>query len=335
MNKDKKVKWGILGCGKIANKFASDLALSQTGELIACASRNELLARSFGEKFNARLHFNNYLSLATCQDVDVIYIATPHSFHYEQTVLCLQNRKHVLCEKPMGINTVQVKSMIAIAQKHNVLLMEALWTAFLPVIREIQQIIKEGIIGEIRHVKADFGFNADHDPSGRLFNPDLAGGALLDIGIYPLFMSLLILGDPTEIFSFVHKVPTGVDDECTVSLKYSNGATASLYASLNCQTDTVCKIYGTKGKITIPTRFHEQDHFYLQLNDQPKTIIHSGKTGLGYYHEIEHMNECIQLRKLESPVMNFDLSVKLVSLMDKIRKQAGLLYPGEIPSDLV
>lgn len=329
MDNSNKVKWGILGCGKIAHKFASDLSLSESGVLYACASRNEDQAREFGIKHKASTHFNNYLSLAECKEVDVIYIATPHSFHHEHALLCLANKKHVLCEKPMGLNEIQVLSMIAAATKNKVFLMEAVWTAFLPAIIQVKQMINEGEIGDIRHIKADFGFRTIFDAQSRLFNPNLAGGSLLDIGIYPLFISLILSGYPSYVQSIAHLAATGVDDECTILLQFSSGATASLYSTLTCDTDTICEIYGTKGKITIPTRFHEQDHFYLQLNDEDRVEIKSGKKGLGYYHEIEHTNACIQNNITESNIMTHSLSLQLVRLMDEIRKQCGLVYPSE------
>jgi predicted dehydrogenase len=333
MKNNKKIKWGILGCGKIAHKFASDLALSDSGVLYACASRNEDQAREFAHKYEAKVYFNNYLSLVACDEVDVIYIATPHSFHFEQTLLCLKHNKHVLCEKPMGLNEKQVKTMISEANKHQVFLMEAMWTAFLPAIQGALKVIHEGVLGEIRHIKADFGFQAGFDPQSRLFNPDLAGGSLLDIGIYPLFISLLISGYPESVQSMVHLATTGVDDECAVQLQYASGATASLYSTITCHTDTVCEIFGTKGKITIPKRFHEQDHFYLQLNDQEPTVVTSGKTGFGYFHEIEHVNDCIRENITESKVMTHELSQQLIRLMDEIRKQSGLVYPSERMGD--
>jgi len=329
MNQNKKIQWGILGCGKIAHKFAGDLALSETSELFACASRNGDQAREFAIKHKATAYFNDYISLASCTDIDVIYIATPHSFHHEQSLLCLTNKKHVLCEKPMGLNEGQVRSMVATATKNKVFLMEAVWTAFLPAILQVIQIIREGRIGEIRHIKSDFGFQATFDPQSRLFNPDLAGGSLLDIGIYPIFISLLVSGYPTSVLSMAHLAATGVDDECTIMLQYPSGATASLYSTLTCDTDTICEIYGTKGKITIPKRFHEQDHFYMQLKGEDCTEIKSGKKGLGYYHEIEHTNACIQNNMLESNIMTHSLSLQLISLMDEIRKQSGISYPSE------
>lgn len=329
MNKNNKIKWGILGCGKIAHKFASDLSLSNTGILYACASRNDKQAEEFAKKYHAEVYFDNYISLAKCAEVDVIYIATPHSFHHDQAILCLSNKKHVLCEKPMGLNESQVLSMVSIAKKNKILLMEAMWTAFLPTYVYIRQLIDEGKIGDIRHIQADFGFMTKFDPMSRLYNPDLAGGSLLDIGIYPLFISLLILGYPDSIHSNVHLASTGVDEECTVLLKYPSGATASLYSSVTCETDTICKIYGTKGQITVPTRFHEQDNFILEIKDQDSVSVLPGKIGLGYYHEIEHINACIQNNILESDIMPYNFSLQLIRIMDKIRKQSGIIYPGE------
>jgi len=329
MEDNNKIKWGILGCGKIAKKFADDLSLSQQGLLHACASRNEAQASEFAKMYGAQTYFNSYSALAACQDIDVIYIATPHSFHCAHTKLCLNHKKHVLCEKPMGLNENQVQDMINTSRNNGVFLMEAMWTAFLPAIQHVVSLIHEGVLGDIRHIKADFGFQAEFDEKSRLFNPQLAGGSLLDIGIYPIFISLLICGYPVSVISKMFNSSTGVDNECTSILQFESGATASLYSTISCNTDTTCEIYGTKGKITIPKRFHEQDHFYIQYNNQETTSVKIGKTGVGYFHEIEHVNGCIRARKTESNIMTHDLSLKLIRIMDSIRHQNGLNYPSE------
>lgn len=318
MATSKNIRWGILGCGKIAHKFAADLLLTEHATLYACASRDGDKAKSFAQKYNAVTYFDNYEDLAQCSEIDVVYVATPHSFHHDHSILCMQKRKHVLCEKPLGINVSQVQRMIDEAKKHHVLLMEAMWTAFLPTILDIQQTIISGTIGEIRYLTADFGFQAEFDPQSRLFNPSLAGGSLLDIGIYPLFISIVTMGMPSTVQASATLAATGVDSECSILLTYSNGASASLYSSLTCHTDTKCEIYGTKGKITIPGRFHEAGHYFLKKDDSQEIRCEVGKTGLGYFHEIEHINECIRHDKLESSVMSFSMSQNLIQLMDEV-----------------
>src|SRR6187402_265920 len=194
----KKIRWGILGCGKIANKFATDLQLIEDAELVAVASRDVEKGKAFASLFHARLNFNTYEALASCDEVDVIYIATPHGFHLEHTSLCLQHSKAVLCEKPMAINSKQVKEMIDLAQKQKVFLMEAFWTKFLPQYQKVVELIQAGEIGTIKMIEADFGFKATSPTPQRLYDVALGGGALLDVGIYPVFLALSLLGRPNE-----------------------------------------------------------------------------------------------------------------------------------------
>ncbi len=182
-----------------------------------------------------------------------------------------------------------------------------------------------GAIGQIRHLSADFGFQTVYNPKSRLFDPALAGGSLLDVGIYPLFIALLLMGVPESIEAKATIAPTGVDSDCTVLLSYTNGATASLYSSIACHTDTKCEIYGTAGKITIPGRFHEQDHYILKKDDHEKQI-HCSKTGLGYWHEINHVIECLLSSKKESDIIPLDFSLKMIKMMDEIREIIGVKY---------
>lgn len=318
MQGTKKIKWGILGCGKIAHKFASDLLLSADAVLYACASRDVEKSKEFAQIYGATQYFGDYESMVKCAEVDIIYIATPHSFHYEHSLLSMNNGKHVLCEKPMGINEQQVLSMIETAASQKVLLMEAMWTAFLPAILDIKDTIASDAIGDIRYMTADFGFKADYHPHSRLFAPELAGGSLLDIGIYPLYMALLILGMPQGLKAVGGFADTGVDTECTMMLSYEHGQSASLYSSITSHTDTKCEIYGTKGKILIPGRFHEADHYILNKTDQSPIKCEVGRIGFGYFHEITHAHYCLSHQLIESPIMDHQTSINLVRLMDQI-----------------
>ncbi|MBA4153004.1 Gfo/Idh/MocA family oxidoreductase [Flavobacterium sp.] len=319
ISRDKKIRWGILGCGKIAEKFASDLALSKNAVLLACASRSFEKSERFAKKHHASYFYASYLELSTCQDVDVIYIATPNSFHLEHSLLCLKNQKAVLCEKPSALNKVQLEEIIQVANENNVFLMEAMWTSCLPNILTIQNTIKSGRIGEIIHLKADFGFKADYDPKSRLFDPILGGGSLLDIGIYPLYMSLLLMGKPSKIQSSLRYTKSGVDASCTVLLSYTNEETASLFSSFETFTAIKCEIYGTKGRIIIPTNFHEQSHHKIMIEGLADQLVESDKIGYGYFHEIEHVNECLYQGLKESYLMPLKMSMDLMELMDEIR----------------
>ena len=322
-----KIKWGILGCGKIAQKFAADLAISDGGDLYAVASSSKERQNVFSDLYPDIITFDKYEDLAACEEIDAIYVATPHCFHMRHSILCLQNGKAVLCEKPMAVNSDQVQKMIETAREHRVFLMEAMWTAFLPAIQDVIFTVKQGKIGEVKHLSADFGFKAVYDAKSRLFDLDLAGGSLLDIGLYPVMMAILILGEPSSITATAQLSPTGADKSCAMLLTYKNGATASLYCTLQAHTDTKCEIYGSEGKITIPGRFHEQDHYLMGQEDEIK--INVGKKGLGYAHEIEHVATCLQEGKTESPIMGFDMSTTLIRILDEIRRQIGVKYPAD------
>jgi predicted dehydrogenase len=324
-----KIKWGILGCGKIAQKFAADLALSDGGDLYAVASSSKEKQKVFSDLYPDILTFDRYKDLAACEEIDAIYVATPHAFHMAHSILCLEYGKAVLCEKPMAVNSDQVQKMIDSAQEHRVFLMEAMWTAFLPAIQDVIYTVNQGKIGEVKHLSADFGFKAVYDAESRLYNLDLAGGSLLDIGLYPVMMAILLLGEPTSITATAQLSPTGADESCAMLFTYKNGATASLYCTLKTHTDTKCEIYGTEGKITIPSRFHEQDHYLMKMGQEDEIKINVGKKGLGYAHEIEHVATCLQEGKTESPIMGFDMSTTLIRILDEIRRQIGVKYPAD------
>jgi len=317
----KKIRWGILGCGKIAEKLANDLALTKNAVLVACASRSFENSKRFANNFQANYFFDSYEELASCPYVDVIYIATPNSFHFEHAILCLKNKKAVLCEKPFALNKNQVEEIIQVAKENNVFLMEAMWTSCLPNILSIQNTINSGKIGDIIHLTADFGFTAVYDPKSRLFNPDLGGGSLLDIGIYPLYISLLLMGKPIKIQSSLRYTESGVDASCSVLLTYANEETAALFSSFETFTDIKCEVYGTKGKITIATNFHDQSQHIISVHGFDDQLIQNEHIGFGYFHEIEHVNECLNQGLKESFLMPLKMSLDLMELMDKIRSK--------------
>lgn len=319
IDRNRKVKWGILGCGKIAHKFAYDLLLSDNSELVACVSRDVEKSTAFAEKYNIRFSFDSYEDFARCEEIDVVYIATPNSYHKEHSLLCLSNKKAVLCEKPLATNKADVEEMIKVAQENKVFFMEAMWTSCLPNIISINNTIQKGVIGELIHITADFGFKTGYDPKSRLFDPNLGGGSLLDIGIYPLYISLLLLGKPKSIRVSMRYCETGVDTSCSALLSYENGATAALFSSFETVTDIKCEIYGTEGKIVIPGRFHEQKEYLLSKQGFSEQLIKSEQVGLGYYHEIEHVNECLYRGEIESFIMPFRMSLDLIEIMDEMR----------------
>lgn len=325
----KKINWGILGAGKIAGKFATDLATLPEANLYAVASRNQEKAQKFADTHHFEKTWNSYEAMLADPALDAVYIATPHVFHYEHTLLCLTHRKAVLCEKPFAINTREVKQMIATAKKKNTFLMDALWTLCLPHILKTKEIVESGQLGKLISVKADFGFRANFDPYSRLFDRDLGGGSLLDIGIYPALLSLFLLGNPKKITAAALMGKTKIDEECAVFLEYENGQTANLHSTLLARTPIEAYVYCEKGYIHIPSRFHEpvNEITILTYENLEKQLIPFEYEVLGYKYEAAEMMRCMQAGKLESDLIPHQFSVDLIALLDEIRSQIGLVYP--------
>ncbi|MEM6814166.1 MAG: Gfo/Idh/MocA family oxidoreductase [Bacteroidota bacterium] len=322
-----KIKWGILGLGKIATKFAQDLQLSDTSILQGVASRDLVKAQEFGEKFSAVRHYGSYEALADDPDVDAIYIATPHVFHFENTMMCLKHGKAVLCEKPMGINTLQVQAMVEEARSRNLFLMEGMWTRFIPATEKLMELQVSKAIGDVQYLTADFGFKAPYDPEGRLFNKQLGGGSLLDVGIYPIYLSLLTLGVPKDIKAMARMTDTGVDGYCSMLLDYDNRAQANLASSILADTPVEAFIYGSEGKIKVHRSFHHSNKVsvYKSGNEEVFEIPYQGN---GYYHEIEAVNGCLANGDTESSKFPLQSSLNLMAIIDQVKKEIGLEYKG-------
>ncbi|PLX04585.1 MAG: oxidoreductase [Marinilabiliales bacterium] len=323
---NKKIKWGILGLGKIANKFASDLQLESDAELYGVASRSSEKAIEFAKKYNAIKTYSSYKELAEDADIDIIYVATPHTFHFENAMMCLQNDKSVLCEKPMGMNASEVETMIAEAKKRNLFLMEGLWTRFIPATEKVIELIKNKTIGEVLFVKADFGFKPNYDPQGRLYNKKLGGGSLLDIGIYPVYLSILLLGLPGNIKAMARFTESGVDSYCSVLFDYENNSKAILESTIEADTPIEAYVYGTKGNIKLHKRFHHSEKLTVTRDGFPKEEIDLKYKGEGYIHEIEEVMSCLINNKTESAKLPLLTSLNLIALLDKIRNEIGLKY---------
>jgi predicted dehydrogenase len=322
------IRWGILGGGKIANKFANDLKLAEGAILNAIASRDEKRAAEFADKFSIPHVFHSYEAMVASDVVDVIYVATPHGFHHEHTLLCINHGKAVLCEKAFALNTRQAKEMIALAREKKIFLMEAFWTKFLPQFKKVREIIAEGTIGEIKWLQADFGFKAPDPPAQRLYDPALGGGALLDIGIYPVFLALTLLGKPQEIQATIVPYDTGVDEQCAVTFTYPGNVMAILSGSFAADTPVEAVIAGTKGRIQWRNRFHNSISKIelVDENDSVTVVDVFREKGYGYQFEARHVNECFQKGLIESPVMSHQDTLDLMETLDKIRVVAGIRY---------
>ncbi len=319
------IRWGIIGLGKIANKFAQDILLSEQAVLQAVASRNLNKAQSFAQQYHATTYYDSYETLAADPEIDVVYIATPHPFHFDHTMLCLRHQKAVLCEKPMGMDAQQVQTMIAEAAKQHVFLMEGIWTRFIPATEKVLQLLNEKAIGSLHTVRADFGFKPSFDPTSRIYDKALGAGSLLDIGIYPLYLSLLTLGMPSDIKALARMTDTGVDSYCAMLLDYPNGAKANLESTIEAQTPTEAFLYGNKGSLQLHTRFHHAQKLTLTQEGQT-TVLEVPYIGNGYYHEIEEVHRCLEEGLIESPKLPLSLSTDLSALLDQVRAQIGLHY---------
>lgn len=327
----KEIKWAIIGAGNIAKQFVSELNKQPNTSIVAVASRNLNSATAFAKQFNIKDVYQSDVALAEQCDADIVYIASPHQLHFSQAIICLNAGKAVLCEKPMTLNASQSAQLIKLAQQKQLFLMEAMTTPLLPAIQTLKTIIAEGKLGEIKSVQTSMGFQAESDLTNRIFNPDLAGGALLDIGIYPLtFLQFLLNKSPLSMVSQVEKAPTGVDQQSMITLQYAPGVLAQ------CQTSVVnflpcsATVYGTELIAELPDFSWSGKHIILK-NQQGQIVdkISYTQHENAYFIEAAHVNHCLQQGLLESPLVPHKQTLAVLQLMDTLRAQWSLVYPGE------
>lgn len=324
-----KFHWGIIGAGRIARKFAADIGTIRHASLHAIASRDKTRAQTFADQFNAPHAYDNYEDILDCPDLDAVYIATRHPQHAAAAILCLDAGIPVLCEKPFAMNEREVRRMIEAARRSNTFLMEAIWTRFIPTTRKALQWIEEGRIGTVQSVKADFGFRAKKDLSGRLFNKDLGGGSLLDIGIYPVFLSLLLLGKPNSIKAHGILGPTGVDEETAAIFEYDGSKLAQIHSTIRADTKTEAFIYGSEGVIHIHSRWHEPTSMSLLLPGERPEDFSFDYPCIGYAYEAEEVMACLAAGKKESDALPLSFSLDLIKVLDEIREKIGLSYTAD------
>lgn len=324
----KVVKWGIMGPGSISHKFVKSLKCIEDAEITAVGSRSKERADEFAGQYGILHSYGSYEELADDKDVDIVYVATPHPAHYECTLLCLKAGKAVLCEKPFTMNTTEAGKLISAARESRIFLMEAMWTRFLPTIVRIKELLAKGVIGDIRMVKADFGFRSAWNPESRLLNPMYGGGALLDVGIYTISFASMILGSrPSKITGLAHLGATGVDEQCSAVLGYDEGRMAVLSTAVRTVLPNDAWILGTDGYIRIP-EFWQANKFELCLQDKTE-LIENPYSSTGYDYEAEEAMRCLRENKLESETMPLDESLEIMRIMDDLREQWGLKYPFE------
>jgi len=325
----KTYNWAILGCGKIARKFAGDLKTLSNANLYATASRSLENAQAFASEFGFESAYGSYEEMVNDPKVDVVYIASPHSHHCEHTLLCLNHRKAVLCEKAFALNSKEVNRMIEASRKNNTFLMEAFWTMFQPSFQKAMEIIRSGELGALKLVRSDFAFNADYSPEKRLYNVDLGGGSLLDIGIYPIFMSLMALGKPSEIKTMASFCDTGAEESIMMSFRYPRGEIASLVSSFASHSSTQTEFSFENGFIRLNRRFYCPTTItYWKTGEEEQVITFDKGIGFGYELEAAHVMECLDTGKKESDLMPLSVSADLMEIMDMVRNNAGIVFPS-------
>ncbi len=331
MNKyteQKKIKWGIIGCGNIARKFANDLKLIDEAELTAVASRSIEKAKKFQQEHKAEKSFGSYIDLLENRDIDIVYIATPHSSHARWSIEAMKHGKHVLCEKPLSLNKNEAELIIKTSKETGRFFMEALWTRFNPTLIAVKKHIDNKELGEISYINADFSFKSDKPLNSRVLDMNLGGGAILDIGIYPVFLSYIVLGVPDTIsaVSNFHQI-TGCDMQTSMILNY-NSAQAVLYCSFLTQSGISAKISGTLGTITIHEPFHAPAG-YTFIKNNKKTDYVLPLNSLGFTYEIKECHQCLKNGKTQSNLWSHQNSLDLITILDGIRKSVDLVYPQE------
>jgi predicted dehydrogenase len=328
---NKTFRFGIIGPGKIATKFCESLkTISHEAQVYAVASRVSNRAKDFAATFNAPKFFSSYEELVKDQAVDIVYIATPHPFHFEQTQLCLNHGKAVLCEKPLTIGYAQTSQLVELARSKKVFLMEAMWSRFIPALVKMKSLIDKGEIGDIKFMHADFGFVAPHDLEMRTFNKSLGGGAQLDVGVYPMFLTLWLLGKPDYIKAFANLASTGADENTAALFGYKSGATASIYSSFMADSPKEAVITGTKGTITVHAAWHKAMSFSLKKNDMDKEeVIEIPYQSNGLQFQAVEAIQCLREGRTESSKLSLDMSLMMAEVADEIKKQIGVRYVGE------
>lgn len=325
--------WGIVGLGRIARKFADDLKRVPGATLHAVAATDAGRARAFADEYGADFAYGRYEDLVGCPGLDVVYVATPHVGHCAAALLCLENDLPVLCEKPFAMHAGEARRMIETARRRQVFLMEALWTFFIPGVAKALDLVRNGEIGRLHTVKADFGFKTDFDPASRLFDPRLGGGSLLDIGIYPALLALDLFGkpDPADIRAVATFGPSGVDESCVFTFRYPGNRLALGHSTVAANTPVQAWLHGTEGSVYLSPRWHHTPRIILSRyegRDEHKTALEFPYEGWGYHFEAAHVMDCLREGRTESDRAPLDFTLGLMETLDAIRAQIGLEYPA-------
>ncbi len=322
------VRWGIAGPGAIAVGFANGLQLLNDAEIYAVGSRSADRARDFAAKYEASAAYGSYEDLAADPDVDAVYVATPQSRHEQDTLLFLEAGKPVLCEKPFALNQAQSQRMIDSARQRGLLLMEAMWSRFLPAYRVLAELLGEQAIGQPQLVEADFGFHQPFDPDHRLYDPERGGGGILDLGVYPVQFASLVLGTPTSVVAQGRIGQSGVDEQVAAVLGHAGGELAVVKAAIATNLSCTARIAGTEGTIEIPAFMHCPGSLTVVRGFEREEIDGSWE-GDGLRFQVEEFHRCLAAGELESPVISHAETLSIMGTLDQIRDQIGLRFPGE------
>lgn len=323
------VRWGILSTGNIANSFAQGLQAVEGAELLAVGSRKQATANRFGDKYNIPRRYDSYQALADDPDVDIIYIGTPHVFHTDNTLMCLNAGKHVLCEKPFTLNAQEARACFDLAREKNLFVMEAIWMRFIPAIVRLRELIADGVIGDILMVHAHFNMAIADDQDGRLLNRELGGGGLLDVGIYLLSFTTMLLGFPDSHDSHVRLGETGVDLQATIHLKYPNGVAALLSYGITANAPTNAIVKGSAGYIIVHGNFWHPTKLTVHRKGEKRQLLEVPYESNGYNYEAMAVMQCLRNNQQHSDTMSWDETMNMMHLMDALRNAWGLHYPSE------
>ncbi|GEC72278.1 Predicted dehydrogenase [Flavobacterium flevense] len=318
------INWGIIGLGNIAHLFAKELQLVPGAQLVAVASRSKDNAEAFAKTYQCPKAYDSYEAILNDDTIDILYIATPHDSHAELTLKALEKNKHVLCEKPIALRYEDAEKMIAAAVKYNKFFMEAFWTRFNPSFRAAFTKIKQGEIGTIRYINADFAFYAEEKEGSRMYDLKAGGGSLMDIGVYPLFLAYTLLGIPESIYAKSIFHSSGVDTQTTMMLQYKE-AQAVLYSGISHTSNVEATISGTKGRINLNTMWHMAESYTL-IKEDTKTIFEFPTQEMGYIYEIEECHECIRNNATQSTLWSHKNSLELIQIVEEVKNQIGLKF---------
>lgn len=324
-----KIRWGILATGSIAASFAEAVAETDGGEVVAVGSRAESTAHRFAETHGIPRWHGSYAGLLEDPAVDVVYVATTNDLHHDNTLAALAAGKHVLCEKPLALNSDQAVEMVEAAGKAKRFLMEAMWMRFQPYFFTLEELVSAGRLGTVRWIQADFGFPAPPNPDGRLFNRALGGGSLLDLGVYPLTFAYSFLGEPVEINAVATLHENGVDEQLAVALRHAGGGVASLSCSLVADASTEATVAGSEGRVRVHSPLHHSPMLSLQQAGTTVEVFDTSYEGNGLRFEAEEVHRCLRAGLLESGRVPHRDTLAVMRTMDEIRRQIGVVYPGD------